>query len=683
MPYKQVHNPTKGIFTKYAPFALAQPDGIGADATPYCKGVTLKNGEVSSEYGYTGFPVAGLTKTNQLHGSFMKSFQFVEVDGTTHELAFTTSNVYEFNTSTQTWDCITNGETVDDCESAWTASADVTATNDTATKLRGSKSVKLAIAAAFTTGVAGYIDFASTNFTGNTALHFWIYSSIALSAADFSVRLSEQIAGGAGATYVDFDLPAISANTWTPCCVDGSFTDLNAVLSVAVVANEDVGACNIYVDDIRAVKRFTGDEDNRFSVAVMNNTLVETNGINQPQKYDGTVATGFQDLSTTLNAGTLSTSEIVVAFKDHLVFLNNTENGADAPQRATWTNIGSIEDLINGTAGYQDLTGSADWIIAAKQLGDNQYVVYMENSIYMMDWVGGQTPLRFTLMYGEDGILGKDAVEDIGGAHAVMGKKYLYLYKGDSSIVRLDENISPTLYSQIDGTYQNRSFIIYDKSNDELMFWVATATAYPDEVWVLGMISKAWYRRDKTMLGFGYYVSQSSLTIGDLTGTIGEQNYRIGDYLVRANSPLVLIGNNDGKVFKLDTTTYNNDGVAITNEFQTPDFIAPGTVAKSLVDAYSAKQPDLESFFRVPQLIYEARGSSITTEWSDDGGATWKPTAAAGNNTVTLTGTYEFYQQDFDATVRKIRYRFLNTSASSGYQLRYYGFKWIPRSTRR
>lgn len=141
--------------------------------------------------------------------------------------------------------------------------------------------------------------------------------------------------------------------------------------------------------------------------------------------------------------------------------------------------------------------------------------------------------------------------------------------------------------------------------------------------------------------------------------------------LTRANAPITLVGDANGKVYMLDKTTLNNDGTAITNEFETPDFTIP------------TKEDFVDKFFRTQQLVFEASGQSVTTDWSIDGGLTWNPTSTPGNNTDTLTSAFEVYQQDFDTVSRKVRFRFRNTSASSGFNLRYYGFGWKPRSSRR
>ena len=668
LPYTHIFAPTKGIITNIPPSFLPK------EASPYMKGVYLKDGVVSSDFGHTAYPTPGVVMTNFLNGSVMRIDQFYTLGGLSFLLAFTTTNLYHYNTSTTTWDCITQGTTVEDCEDAWTANANVTATAEVTPKLRGSKAVKIVVATDFTTGVAAYENFGSADLSGYTALHFWIRADSATAATDLDIRISEQNAGGTGASYEDVSIPALEADVWTPVCVTfaGAGTTRNAVLSVSLIVASDEGAITVNIDDVRAVVEFTGDEDNRFSVATMNDTFVYTNGVDQTGKITETGGNlTVADLSTALATGTISTAEIVFAFKDHLVLLNNTENAANAPQRASWTNIGALEDFVIGTAGYQDLVDNEDWIIAAEMLSENEYAIYKERSIVIMLWVGGVTPFRFYTMVEGVGCISKEGVTSVGGGHTVLGPDTVYEYKGNTEVNILDDNVKKGMYSVLDGLYATRSFLLYIEEDDELQVWIPTTTAYPDDVWCFGLIKDNWYRKARTMTGFGYYQAQSSLTIGDLVGTIGEQNWRFGDMLTKAYSPITLVGNNNGKVFKLDKLTLNNDGVAIVNEFQTPDFVLPET------------EEYMNQFMRVPQLIFEASGQSVTTHWSEDGGLTWNPTESSGANTTTLDSVVRDYQQDFDCVVKKIRYRFFNNTVSSGFNLNYYGFKVMIRSGRK
>ena len=302
---------------------------------------------------------------------------------------------------------------------------------------------------------------------------------------------------------------------------------------------------------------------------------------------------------------------------------------------------------------------------------ENEYIIYKERSIVAMIWVGGHTPFRFITQVTGTGLMSKEAVTDVGGQHMVFGPDVIYAYKGGREIDVLDDDVRPTIYGNINDEYSNRVFLAYIEEDDELQAWLPTTTNFPDTVWCYDTVKEVWYRKVRSMMGYGYYQEQGSITIGDLTGTIGEQNWTFGSRLVKKYSPITLVGDTNGKVYKLDKTTLNDDGAAIENEIQTPDFVLSDT------------KEYLNMFMRVSQLAFEAKGQSITTDWSDDGGETWSPTATVGNNVTALDSVYRFYQQDFDTVSRRIRFRFRNVTVSSGFYLRYHGFYWIPRSGRR
>lgn len=659
--WKHVYGPTKGIRTN-VPSTLLDPRG-----SPNAKGVILKDGDVKSDFGHTDYPVVAAAKTNELHGSIMRIDQFYLLSGLSHLYAFTTTNAYEYNTSTETWDNVTQGATVEDCEDVWTDNTNSTSAVDGTTKLRGTNALKVTIDAAFGTGVASYEDFASTDFSSYTALHFWIRSDIATAAGDLQILLDDT--SGCVSALETLAVPALTADTWTAVCIDiVTPGNLTAVISVGLNIAVDNGAQVVHLDDIKAVKRFTGDEDNRFSATTMNDTFIVTNGVDQPQKSTGG---NFSDLTTTLNTGSITTSEVVMSFKDHIIFMNNTENAADAPQRVTWSNIGAAEDFTNGTSGYQDLVDDASWIVGAELMSENEVVIYKERSIVKMIWVGGHTPFRFrTMVYGS-GAVSKEGITSMGRGHAVIGPDVIYEYKGGNNIEVLDDDVKKTLFSRIDGEFANRSFLLYVEEDDELQVWIPTGTAYPDEVWTMNIVDESWYIKDRAMTGFGFYQRQSSFTIGDLVGNIGDQDWRFGDALTKDYSPITLVGDSNGKVYELNKTTFNNDGTAITNVFESPDFTLPDT-------------PEyMNRFMRVGKLIYEAFGQSITTYWSGDGGLTWSPTQGSATNKQSLDSVAQIYEQDFDAFIRKIRFKFENTDAGSSFNLRYYGFYWMVRSGRR
>jgi hypothetical protein len=84
---------------------------------------------------------------------------------------------------------------VSDCETAWTASSNVTSTVSSATNKQGTNSLSLAIATAFTTGKAAYFATGTLNLSGYQQLSFWIQTSVALAASVLSLRLCSRYHG--------------------------------------------------------------------------------------------------------------------------------------------------------------------------------------------------------------------------------------------------------------------------------------------------------------------------------------------------------------------------------------------------------------------------------------------------------------------------------------------------------
>lgn len=679
MPWTHIKDVSSGMITN------DKPSKIDKSASPYMKGCYIRDGEVSSDFGMVNYPAPGAKKTNALLGTVMKIDTFRLFSGVTYELAFTTRHLYQYNTATSTWDVVTMGTLLDNCETAFTASANVTATRDTSVKLRGTYSSKNVITSAFTTGIVSYrnnggaIDISAA---ANTHLSFWVYCDTTKASDVFRLRISEQNAGGTGATYADYTIPAVTANTWlhvsvpiaTPVASNGGTypADLNAVLSVAIVAQSDPGAVTFYLDDVRTTKEFTGDEDNRFSFTTQRDVGIITNGVDVPSQVTDSSGVLHATLTLSLPTGAITTSEIVLAFKDHVLYMNNTENGADVPQRVSWTDIGTVSGLITGTSGFQDLTDDDSWVIGAAVLSENEVAIYKERSIVQCVWVGGHTPFRFKTIVLDQGAINKDCIVNIGGYHVVADISTIYVYKGDADVQSIDDNNKHYLYNRIDGTYEDRSFLFFVKEDDEIQFWIPVFQTTPDEGWCFYYGKPtSWYVKDRNISGFGFYQTQSALTIGDLTMTIGEMNFTIGSTLQKSFSPITLVGDVNGRIYKLDKSSLNNNDVAITSEYQTPDFVLPDT-------------PDnFNHFMRVDQLIHETAGQNVKTEYSIDSGLSWNPTQGNGGNTQSLLSVYSDYQQDFEVTTKKIRFRFINTVVSKGFKLRSYSFHWAIRSNRR
>lgn len=672
MPTKHIISPNKGMITNIAPTSL------DPGASPYINGCYLNNGQIISDYGFVPYPNPSTTQSNQLVGSIMTFEYFTLLSGLEFLICFTTQYIYNWNTQTMTWDVINQGVVIDTADSAWTGATNVTTTANNTIFIRGTHSSKNVIASAFTTGIISYHNFSSLDISASnlTNLSFWMYSTVSLAAGVTRVRISSQNTGGTGGVYADYAVPALTANTWTHCSIllsafvasSAAYTpaSMTAALSIALIANSDPGTVTLYIDDIQAVQCFTGTLDDRFSCDVIYDTLLITNGVDAPSQVNSNLVHSTMVL-TLPNGGSLTTSQVVRAFLDHVMFFNNTENGATVSHRCTWTNIGTTNDLINGTAGFQDLTDNAYDIVASEILSEILMLIYKNESITLCTWTGGHTPFRFDPLISGYGALSKDSVALVEGYHVVIDDADIYVCNGTPNVQVIDAPIQQYLFNNLNGLYTERTFVRFSKIDNEVEFYICYENTTPDQAFTFNQVNGNWYIRNRNISGWGIYQTQSLLTIGELIGTITQQNFTFGSQVTKSFFPLTLLGDVNGLVYQLSKQSVANNTTPIVSEYQTPDYVSPDS-------------NDFENkFMRVNKFIFDAMGTTVTVQFSIDGGITWNACQGNSTNIVTLTNTFTIYELFFETNCEKIRFRF----TGGPFIIRYYAFNWMPRSERR
>lgn len=152
-----------------------------------------------------------------------------------------------------------SGTVIADCETAWTASANVTATADATIFKVGSKSAKIDVAAGFSTGLAAYFPTGSLNLSANQILSFWFRQSAGTNivAGDITIRLCSDTAGVS--TVNTLSCPALpvggsaagAKDVWVPMAVDLGSAMGASIQSIAIYIAVDRGASTYYFDDFK------------------------------------------------------------------------------------------------------------------------------------------------------------------------------------------------------------------------------------------------------------------------------------------------------------------------------------------------------------------------------------------------------------------------------------------------
>jgi hypothetical protein len=141
------------------------------------------------------------------------------------------------------------------CNTAFDESvdSDFTITANTEDYKTGSASNKIVIAAGASAGDTASDTITSVNIEKYDYIEFWIKSTVATSSGNLKIHLVD-----AGGIEESLDVPALTADTWKYCRVALSNPEDNtAITQIRFEYDSDLGACVVYLDDIKAVKNDT------------------------------------------------------------------------------------------------------------------------------------------------------------------------------------------------------------------------------------------------------------------------------------------------------------------------------------------------------------------------------------------------------------------------------------------
>ena len=665
--YHSIYAPIDGLhYSTSTPSTM-----IGEKETPNCSEVVLDKGIVSKQTGTITF---GETGDTPLNGSVMHIDQFYDTQGNERLISHTINDVYYYDTTKTHFFNLTQGTVVEDCEDAWEDNANVTATADTTYFWRGSKSAKAAITSTFTTGVAMYENFGAIDLSASTYLHFYIRSSIDTIATDLDIRISEQNAGGTGASYEDVSVPALTANTWQECSVvfSGAAATRNAVLSVSlVVANDLDDDYDVYLDDIRGVVKLTGDEDNQFcseiAVGGGEELYVFNNYVDLIQKWNmGDATTSDLDGCDGDGADPLVKTKKMIVYGERLCCYHVSVDGTAHPQMVKWPVPGDCEDWTGAGSGYNNLIGvfGVDFIQTAEKIG-NYVAIYGERTIALQEYRGtsATTPYSFITRVSGIGLAAPKAIVNLGEEHIFLGWDNVYSYKGGREVEPVGNKIQQELLTILNPEYIHRSFMVFLEEKSEIRLYIPTiGNTTPDTYFSLNIKTNGWSRGLRSYTGFGYYAKQSALTWATMATTWATETMRWDDRTRLTLAPLNLYGNGSGKIYQDDDSLYTIDGSDVDAWWDSKDFVVSERYVKETTNWMG--------------MLFEGRGSSVDIYTSTDFGETYKFI-----ETVTLSSKWSGYEVDFEEWSPQCRVRFRN-NGSGYFQFRQFEMKFVRGSDR-
>lgn len=145
---------------------------------------------------------------------------------------------------------------VEDCEDAWDelVDVDVVSSSEITIKKAGNASAKLAVGVGVAAGdILATEAITSTDISGASFIRFWIRSSVATAVGDLVLLLDETAQCVSPSETID--IPALVADEWKEVTValTAAAVDLDAIISVGIKCIVDIGAHDLYIDNIQAI----------------------------------------------------------------------------------------------------------------------------------------------------------------------------------------------------------------------------------------------------------------------------------------------------------------------------------------------------------------------------------------------------------------------------------------------
>ena len=259
-----------------------------------------------------------------------------------------------------------------------------------------------------------------------------------------------------------YNSPSYTPQYVMPCNVAGSrywvYTTAGKTFAVTITAGVAVHT------DITHVTPRTGVVNNWTGTLLSGIPILNAGDTaTVPMYWDLNTSHKFVDLA---NWPASTYCKSIRAYKNYLIALNVTKGSANYPYMVKWSHpadpgtVPSSWDQTDPTkdAGETDLAEGYDPIIDGLQLRDS-FMIYKENSIWRMDFVGGAYVFKFSKVLGTSGVLNKNCVVEVDGFHVALTGSDVIYHDGQSAVSVLDKQSRRFLFQSIDVNGANLCFV--------------------------------------------------------------------------------------------------------------------------------------------------------------------------------------------------------------------------------
>lgn len=250
---------------------------------------------------------------------------------------------------------------------------------------------------------------------------------------------------------------------------------------------------------------YTGSASDRWNGCIINGVPVVNNGVDDPQMF--TPIQTSTDLQLLTGWNTNWKAEVIRQYKNFLVAINVTKSSVVYPHMVKWSDVadsGTVPDDWDETstvnlAGETHLSETDGVLVDGVQLKD-ELILYKEDAVYGMQYVGGSFVFRFRRIRGLGGILAQNCAIEFQGGHFVVGgpNSYdIYIHDGQTAKSIADTRVRDAFFSDLDQDNYASTFVVpHFVHNEILICYPSSGSSLPDKALVWNYMDDKWSFRD-------------------------------------------------------------------------------------------------------------------------------------------------------------------------------------------
>lgn len=308
---------------------------------------------------------------------------------------------------------------------------------------------------------------------------------------------------------------------------------------------------------------------------VLGGVLIMTNGVDDPQFW--ALSSGVPSVSTRMadlsNWPASTECKSMRAFRSFLIALNVTKSGTKYGQLVKWSTEAATQTLPSSwdetsatvDAGEYAIEDSKGAIVDGLPLAD-KFMIYKEDSVYVMSFVGTPFIFAFRQLSPTIGALSKNCIAEFEDKHFVLGNGDIYINDGMKIQSILPHKMRDHVFGNMNGDEFDKSFVVADYANTEIYACYVSASnttnVQCDKALVWNWVSNTFTERDLPELSFiGYGIegdplSSASWSADTSTWANNSLNWNTAGASAFSNTAgksLVFVSSTDTKLYRHDT----------------------------------------------------------------------------------------------------------------------------------